>query len=162
MRKNMAEPKSNTKDSEFVDLSYVYLSYNTETVADPVRAKSARPRTSGIARPTTARKYYQSMYVRHLSRFLKSFLLFLQPPSQLILLQQIVILNHHQHTYIMKLSAFSITPLHLTNKLYYITYIQVTKTKASQNNQVFPSVSFFLSFRNLRRKKKLYFCTFRL
>lgn len=58
MRKNMPEPKSNSKDSDLVDLSYVYLNYNTETVADPVRAKSARPRTSGVPRPTTARKYY--------------------------------------------------------------------------------------------------------
>lgn len=58
MRKNMPEPKSNTKDTDFIDLSYVYLSYNTDSVADPVRAKTARPRTAGyIPRPTTARKY---------------------------------------------------------------------------------------------------------
>lgn len=59
MRKNMPEPKSNTKDSEFIDLSYIYLSYNTESVVDPVghRSKSARPRTAGIPRPTTARRY---------------------------------------------------------------------------------------------------------
>uniref|UniRef100_A0A336MB45 Kinesin-like protein n=1 Tax=Culicoides sonorensis TaxID=179676 RepID=A0A336MB45_CULSO len=59
MRKSIPEPKTNTKDTDFVDLSYVYLSYNTETVSDPVRtSKSARPRTSGVPRPTTARKYY--------------------------------------------------------------------------------------------------------
>ncbi|XP_063697158.1 kinesin-like protein KIF3A [Culicoides brevitarsis] len=58
MRKSIPEPKVNTKDLDFVDLSYVYLSYNTENVQDPVRAKSARPRTSGVPRPTTARKYY--------------------------------------------------------------------------------------------------------
>ncbi|XP_053680030.1 kinesin-like protein KIF3A [Anopheles nili] len=58
MRKNIPEPKVNTKETDLVDLSHVYLSYNTESVAEPIRAKTARPRTSGIARPTTARKYY--------------------------------------------------------------------------------------------------------
>ncbi|XP_055643245.1 kinesin-like protein KIF3A [Toxorhynchites rutilus septentrionalis] len=58
MRKNVAEPKVNTKETDLIDLSHVYLSYNTDSVAEPVRAKTARPRTSGIARPTTARKYY--------------------------------------------------------------------------------------------------------
>jgi kinesin family protein 3/17 len=57
MRKNIPEQKS-LKDPEFVDLSHVYLSYNTETLADPVRAKTARSKTSGVPRPTTARKYY--------------------------------------------------------------------------------------------------------
>lgn len=58
MRKNVAEPKVNTKETDLIDLSHVYLSYNTDSVIEPVRAKTARPRTSGIARPTTARKYY--------------------------------------------------------------------------------------------------------
>ncbi|XP_055542710.1 kinesin-like protein KIF3A [Wyeomyia smithii] len=58
MRKNVAEPKLNTKETDLIDLSHVYLSYNTDSVTEPVRAKTARPRTSGIARPTTARKYY--------------------------------------------------------------------------------------------------------
>ncbi|XP_038116049.1 kinesin-like protein KIF3A [Culex quinquefasciatus] len=58
MRKNVAEPKVNTKETDLIDLSHVYLSYNTDSVSEPVLAKTARPRTSGIARPTTARKYY--------------------------------------------------------------------------------------------------------
>ncbi|XP_055614218.1 kinesin-like protein KIF3A, partial [Uranotaenia lowii] len=58
MRKNVAEPKVNTKETDLIDLSHVYLSYNTDSVTEPIRAKTARPRTSGIARPTTARKYY--------------------------------------------------------------------------------------------------------
>ncbi|EAA08081.6 AGAP002427-PA [Anopheles gambiae str. PEST] len=58
MRKNIPEPKVNTKETDLIDLSHVYLSYNTDSVAEPIRAKTARPRTSGIARPTTARKYY--------------------------------------------------------------------------------------------------------
>ncbi|XP_058130622.1 kinesin-like protein KIF3A [Anopheles ziemanni] len=58
MRKNIPEPKVNTKETDLTDLSHVYLSYNTESVVEPMRAKTARPRTSGIARPTTARKYY--------------------------------------------------------------------------------------------------------
>uniref|UniRef100_A0A182VX94 Kinesin-like protein n=1 Tax=Anopheles minimus TaxID=112268 RepID=A0A182VX94_9DIPT len=58
MRKNIPEPKVNTKETDLVDLSHVYLSYNTDSVAEPIRAKTARPRTSGIARPTTARKYH--------------------------------------------------------------------------------------------------------
>lgn len=60
MRKTIPEPKMNTKDTDFIDLSHVYLNYSTESVSDPVRAraKSARPRTSGVPRPTTARKYY--------------------------------------------------------------------------------------------------------
>lgn len=45
---------------EFVDLSHVYLSYNTESVTEPLRLKTARPRTSGVPRPKTAstRKYF--------------------------------------------------------------------------------------------------------
>lgn len=57
MRKNIPEPKI-AKDPEFIDLSHVYLSYNTDNLSDPVRVKTARPRTSGVPRPTTARKYY--------------------------------------------------------------------------------------------------------
>ncbi|XP_050082283.1 kinesin-like protein KIF3A [Anopheles aquasalis] len=58
MRKNVPEPKVNTKETDLTDLSHVYLSYSTDSVVEPMRAKTARPRTSGIARPTTARKYY--------------------------------------------------------------------------------------------------------
>lgn len=59
MRKSVQETKPVTKDPDFIDLSHVYLSYNSENVSDPVRAKSARPRTSGaIPRPTTAKKRY--------------------------------------------------------------------------------------------------------
>jgi kinesin family member 3A len=62
MRKQIPEPKPNTKDSDFVDLSHVYLSYGSDGVQDPMRSSlttaSQRPRTSGVPRPTTARKYY--------------------------------------------------------------------------------------------------------
>lgn len=57
MRKHIADNEQNAKELDFVDLSHVYLSYNTEAVTNPVRAKSARPRTSGVPRPTTARRY---------------------------------------------------------------------------------------------------------
>ena len=59
MRKHITDAKSHSKDSaDFVDLSHVYLSYNTDSVTHPVRqGKSARPRTSGVPRPTTARRY---------------------------------------------------------------------------------------------------------
>lgn len=62
MRKHITDNKSNNKDSnDFVDLSHVYLSYNSDSVTQPVRIKSsiatARPRTSGVPRPTTARRY---------------------------------------------------------------------------------------------------------
>ncbi|XP_039966723.1 kinesin-like protein KIF3A [Bactrocera neohumeralis] len=57
MRKHIAEPQEATNKQEFIDLSHVYLSYNTDGVTNPVRAKSARPRTSGVPRPTTARRY---------------------------------------------------------------------------------------------------------
>ncbi|XP_011190469.1 kinesin-like protein KIF3A [Zeugodacus cucurbitae] len=57
MRKHIAEPQESTNKQEFMDLSHVYLSYNTDSVTNPVRAKSARPRTSGVPRPTTARRY---------------------------------------------------------------------------------------------------------
>ena len=62
MRKHITDSKSSAKDSnDFIDLSHVYLSYNSDSVTQPVRAKSsiasARPRTSGVPRPTTARRY---------------------------------------------------------------------------------------------------------
>lgn len=58
MRKNLNEDKHGYKEPEFVDLSHVYLNYNKDTLTEPVRSHSAvRPRTSGIARPTTARVY---------------------------------------------------------------------------------------------------------
>ncbi|XP_023174143.1 kinesin-like protein KIF3A [Drosophila hydei] len=56
MRKHI-EHKNSGKEPEYVDLSHVYLSYNTDAVATPMGAKSARPRTSGVPRPTTARRY---------------------------------------------------------------------------------------------------------
>lgn len=56
MRKHI-EHKTGGKEPDFVDLSHVYLSYNTDGVANPMRTKSARPRTSGVPRPTTARRY---------------------------------------------------------------------------------------------------------
>lgn len=58
MRKNVAEqPKHSKDDKEFVDLSQVYLSYNTEGLAEPVqpRSKTARPRTS---RASGVPRYY--------------------------------------------------------------------------------------------------------
>ncbi|XP_067613162.1 kinesin-like protein KIF3A [Eurosta solidaginis] len=57
MRKHIAEPQETTNKQEFIDLSHVYLSYNTDGVTNPVRTKSVRPRTSGVPRPTTARRY---------------------------------------------------------------------------------------------------------
>lgn len=58
MLKNIPDEKRYTKEADFVDLSHVYLSYNRESLTDPVRSQSAtRPRTSGIARPTTSRSY---------------------------------------------------------------------------------------------------------
>lgn len=57
MRKHISAHKSSGKEPDFVDLSHVYLSYNTDSVSNPLRTKSARPRTSGVPRPTTARRY---------------------------------------------------------------------------------------------------------
>ncbi|KAH8386129.1 hypothetical protein KR200_006005 [Drosophila serrata] len=57
MRKHISAHKSSGKEPDFVDLSHVYLSYNTDGVSNPMRSKSARPRTSGVPRPTTARRY---------------------------------------------------------------------------------------------------------
>ncbi|EDW18628.1 kinesin-like protein KIF3A [Drosophila mojavensis] len=56
MRKHI-EHKNSGKEPEYVDLSHVYLSYNTEGVSNSMGTKSARPRTSGVPRPTTARRY---------------------------------------------------------------------------------------------------------
>lgn len=58
MRKNIPDEKRHSKETDFIDLSHVYLSYNRESLTEPVRSQSAtRPRTSGIARPTTSRSY---------------------------------------------------------------------------------------------------------
>nr|XP_016933239.1 kinesin-like protein KIF3A [Drosophila suzukii] len=57
MRKHISAHKTSGKEPEFLDLSHVYLSYNTDGVSNPLRSKSARPRTSGVPRPTTARRY---------------------------------------------------------------------------------------------------------
>ncbi|XP_017129622.1 kinesin-like protein KIF3A [Drosophila elegans] len=57
MRKHISAHKTSGKEPEFMDLSHVYLSYNTDGVSNPLRSKSARPRTSGVPRPTTARRY---------------------------------------------------------------------------------------------------------
>ncbi|XP_043647958.1 kinesin-like protein KIF3A [Drosophila teissieri] len=57
MRKHISAHKMSGKEPDFLDLSHVYLSYNTDGVSNPMRSKSARPRTSGVPRPTTARRY---------------------------------------------------------------------------------------------------------
>ncbi|XP_017071599.1 kinesin-like protein KIF3A [Drosophila eugracilis] len=57
MRKHISAHKTSGKEPDFLDLSHVYLSYNTDGVSNPLRSKSARPRTSGVPRPTTARRY---------------------------------------------------------------------------------------------------------
>ncbi|KAH8270326.1 hypothetical protein KR018_008024 [Drosophila ironensis] len=57
MRKHIPAHETSGKEPDFVDLSHVYLSYNTDGVSNPLRSKSARPRTSGVPRPTTARRY---------------------------------------------------------------------------------------------------------
>lgn len=57
MRKHV-EHKNSGKEPEYVDLSHVYLSYNTDGVSNSMGTKSARPRTSGVPRPTTARRYW--------------------------------------------------------------------------------------------------------
>lgn len=56
MRKSLPDNKAHNKDQDFVDLSHVYLNYNKETVSEPVRSRTARPRTSGVPRPTTTRR----------------------------------------------------------------------------------------------------------
>lgn len=69
MRKTtIPEKKSSGKDQDYVDLSHVYLRYNKDNLSEPVRsenssassataAAAARPRTSGVPRPTTTRSY---------------------------------------------------------------------------------------------------------
>ncbi|EDX09307.1 GD13203 [Drosophila simulans] len=57
MRKHISAHKTSGREPDFLDLSHVYLSYNTDGVSNPMRSKSARPRTSGVPRPTTARRY---------------------------------------------------------------------------------------------------------
>lgn len=59
MRKSIAEQPKHSKDYErdFLDLSHVYLSYNTEGLTEPIqqRSKTARPRTS---RASGVPRYY--------------------------------------------------------------------------------------------------------
>lgn len=56
MRKNISDDRRNAKEAEYLDLSHVYLSYNRESLTEPLRSQSAtRPRTSGVPRPTTSR-----------------------------------------------------------------------------------------------------------
>lgn len=55
MRKCITDERHGAKEQS-VDLSHVYLSYNKDNVAEPMRAQSVvRPRTSGVPRPTTTR-----------------------------------------------------------------------------------------------------------
>lgn len=57
MRKTMADERRPNKESDLVDLSHVYLSYNNGGVTEPVRSRSqSRPRTSGVPRPTSSYK----------------------------------------------------------------------------------------------------------
>lgn len=56
MRKNLQDERRHTKEVEFVDLSHIYLSYNSGSVVEPMRTRgqsATRPRTSGVPRPTT-------------------------------------------------------------------------------------------------------------
>lgn len=56
MRKNAQDERRHTKDTEFVDLSHIYLSYNCGSVVEPMRTRgqsATRPRASGVPRPTT-------------------------------------------------------------------------------------------------------------
>ncbi|XP_055305522.1 kinesin-like protein KIF3A isoform X3 [Sitodiplosis mosellana] len=56
MRKNLQDERRHTKEAEFVDLSHIYLSYNSGSVVEPMRTRgqsATRPRTSGVPRPTT-------------------------------------------------------------------------------------------------------------
>lgn len=60
MRKNMQDERRHTKETEFIDLSHIYLSYSTGSLVEPMRARgqsATRPRTSGVPRPTTTRSY---------------------------------------------------------------------------------------------------------
>lgn len=55
MRKNAQDERRHTKDTDFVDLSHIYLSYNSGSVVEPMHTRSqsaTRPRTSGVPRPT--------------------------------------------------------------------------------------------------------------
>lgn len=63
MRKSVSDDKATAKDNDFIDLSHVYLSYSKDNLDEPVRrSESARPRTSGVPRPTTARIYKPPIY----------------------------------------------------------------------------------------------------
>lgn len=57
MRKNLPDERRHTKDVEYVDLSHVYLSYNSSgSVEQPMRTRgqsATRSRISGVPRPTT-------------------------------------------------------------------------------------------------------------
>lgn len=51
MRKNINEQQKHSKDDkDYIDLSHVYLSYNVDGLSDPIRSKTARPKTSGVPR----------------------------------------------------------------------------------------------------------------
>lgn len=55
MRKSSQDERRHTKDTQFVDLSHVYLSYNSRSVVEPMRLRdqsASRTRTSGVPRPT--------------------------------------------------------------------------------------------------------------
>lgn len=56
MRKNLPDERRHTKDTDYVDLSHVYLSYNSSGTVEPMRARgqsATRSRMSGVPRPTT-------------------------------------------------------------------------------------------------------------
>lgn len=56
MRKNLPDERRHTKDVEYVDLSHVYLSYNSSGTVEPMRPRgqsATRSRMSGVPRPTT-------------------------------------------------------------------------------------------------------------
>lgn len=59
MRKNVPDERKHTKDTEFVDLSHVYLSYNSRGVVEPMRRgqSATRSRASGVPRPTNRTSY---------------------------------------------------------------------------------------------------------
>lgn len=66
MRKSVAEQPKHSKEyeREYMDLSHVYLSYNTEGLAEPVqqRSKTARPKTS---RASGVPRYYHRSNVNN-------------------------------------------------------------------------------------------------
>lgn len=63
MRKNLPDERRHTKETEFVDFSHVYLSYNKDSVTEPMRSRSqSATRRSGVPRPTTTRSTYRNNY----------------------------------------------------------------------------------------------------